>query len=193
MKRIIDIKTKEEVKFTKENLPLFVHGKEHSGASLLSITIASLLHLNGVKLCIFTAYPMAKEEFMKQVENQTSVYYLGDEKNILEALDFQTIIVQSGNIDLFIKIISNFAIMKDRVIFVKNIETVHVPILELVKPCVFMISGDLDLNPLQKDFKSMIYNTKIFTSQMEGAIIPPLEKYQAFMEDNMGGSIIAVN
>ncbi|OGI45778.1 hypothetical protein A2121_00965 [Candidatus Nomurabacteria bacterium GWB1_40_6] len=193
MKRIINIKTKEEVKFTKENLPLFVHGKEHSGASLLSITIASLLHSSRVKLCIFTAYPMAKEEFMKQVENPVNVYYLEDKKNISEALRFQTIIVQSGNIDLFIKIILNTVGMKDRIIFIKNIETIHVQILELVKSYTFMVSGDLDFNLLQNEFKNMTYNTKIFTSPMEGVIIPPLEKYQAFMKDNIGDRIIAVN
>lgn len=192
MKKIINITTKEEVKFTNEDLPMLVHGKEHSGASLLSITIASLLHANGLKLIIFTAYPMAKEEFMKQVGNEESVFYLEDEKNITEAVEFQTVIVQSGNVDLFLKIISNTSIMKDRVIFVKNIETINTPVLELIKPYLFMVSGDLDLNMAQQDFKSMNYNTKIFTSQMTGEIIPILEKYQAFMKNRLGDIFVAI-
>ena len=68
MKKIIDVPTQEEVKLTTADLPILVHGKEHSGASLLSIVIASSFHKNGNKLLIFTAYPMAKEEFLKQIE-----------------------------------------------------------------------------------------------------------------------------
>ena len=32
MKKIINFKTKEEVEFTEEDLPILIHGREHSGA-----------------------------------------------------------------------------------------------------------------------------------------------------------------
>lgn len=193
MKKIIDISTKEEVKFTNTDLPILIHGKEHSGASLLSITLASLFHGNGNKLCIFTAYPMAKEEFLKQIKNPEDVFYLEDEKDFKEALKFQTIIAQSGNIDLFIKIISNFPIMKERIIFIKNIETINTPIFQLITPYSFIVSGDFELNPLQSDFNSFTYNTKILFNPITDEEIPLLEKYQAFIKNKLGQKIITLD
>ncbi|MFA5936659.1 MAG: hypothetical protein WC822_02140 [Candidatus Paceibacterota bacterium] len=193
MKKIIDFTTKEEIKFTKEDLPILVHGKEHSGASLLSITVASLFQKGGQKLCIFTAYPMAKEEFLKQIDNPETIFYLEYEKDFEQALKFQTIIIQSGNIDLFIKAISNVSVMKDRIIFIKNVETINVPIFKLVLLYPFIISGNLELNPFQLDFKNFIYSTKILFNPFDEGKIPPLQKYQAFMRNKLGEKIIIVN
>ncbi len=192
MKKIINFSTKEEVKFTKNDLPILIHGKEHSGASLLSITLVVGLHEKGSKLLIFTAYPMAKEEFIKQVENPEKVFYLENEKDFEQALKFQTIIIQSGNINLFIKVISNYSSVKDRIIFIKNIETINTPIFELVSPFQFIVSGDVELNSTQQDFKNFIYNTKIFFSPFRTEEMPILEKYQAFAKSKLYGRIIVV-
>jgi len=192
MKNIIDVSTQKEIKFTKEDLSILIHGKEHSGASLLSVTIAATLHKAGNKLCIFTAYPMAKEEFLKQILNPEDVFYLEDEDKFNEALKFQTIIVQSGNIDLFINIISKYELMKDRVIFIKNIDTINIPIFKLVESYMLIVSGDFELNLIQQYFKKITYNTKIFLSSMSEEIIPPLEKYQAFVKSRFGEKVIFV-
>jgi hypothetical protein len=192
MKKIIDFSTKDEAKFTKEDLSILIHGKEHSGASLLSITLAVGLHEADNKLCIFTAYPMAKEEFLKQVKNPEKVFYLENEEDFEKALEFQTVIVQSGNIDLFIKAISNHSFVNDRIIFIKNIETIKIPIFKFVSPYPFIVSGDLELNPAQKDFKNFTYNTKILFSPIEGEKISFLEKYQASMKNRLGDGVITV-
>ena len=193
MKKIIDFSTKNEVKFTKEDLPILIHGKEHSVASLLSITLAVGLHEVDNRLCIFTAYPMAKEEFLKQVKNPEKVFYLENEEDFEKSLEFQTVIVQSGNIDLFIKLISNPSFVNDRIIFIKNIETIKIPILKFVSSYPLIVSGDLELNPAQQDFKDFIYNTKIFLSSLQGEKLPTLEKYQAFIKSRSGERIIVVS
>lgn len=177
MKKIVNVLTK----------------KEHSGASLLSITLAVLFHNIGVKLCIFTAYPMAKEEFFKQVENPETVFYLESEKDFEKALKFQTIIIQSGNVDLFIKIISNVSMIGNRILFIKNIETINISIFKLVVPYLFIVSGDLDINPLQYEFNNFIYNTKILLSSITGEEIPSLEKYQALMKKGIDNKIIMLS
>ncbi|MEI6280445.1 MAG: hypothetical protein WCP17_00380 [bacterium] len=192
MKKIINITRGEEVNFTKVDLPILVHGKEHSGASLLSITIASLLHEVGNKLCIFTAYPMAKEEFLKQITNVETVFYLEKEEDFEKALKYQTIILQSGNVDLFLKIISNEPRMEDRILFVKNIETINIPIFNLVSKYSFMVSGDLELNAIHKDFIDFNYSTQILFSNLFNHSIPALEKYQAFMKNKLEDKIIII-
>jgi hypothetical protein len=171
---------------------MLIHGKEHSGASLLSVSLVAGLHNAGNKLCIFTAFPMAKEEFLEQIKNKEKVFYLENEQGLEEALKIQTIIVQCGNIDLFLKIISNFPAMSDRIIFVKNIETINQPILERVIPYSFIVSGDFELNPLHQDFNFLFYKTKILFSSLNGKTNPPLQKYQAFMEDKVGDKIITL-
>lgn len=192
MKKIIDLQTKEEIVFNKSSLPIMVHGREHSGASLLSITIAVHLHMAGERLCIFTAYSMAREEFLKQVTNSENVFYLESDTDLNEAAKFQTIIVQSGNTDLFIKTITNTDIMQDRKIFVKNIETINTSILDLVKSYPFMVSGDLEINPLQQGFNNLVYKTKVFLSPMKGEHVPQLEKYQAFYKKDVEEQIIVL-
>lgn len=193
MNKIIDVATREEVKFSKADLPVLIHGKEHSGASLLSITIASLLHESGNKLCIFTAYHMAKEEFLKQIKNPEAVFYLESDNDFAQALKFQTIIIQNGNTDLFIKVVSNSSIMSNRVVFIKNIETIDKPILHFVTKHSFIVSGDLELNSSQREFNILRYNTKILFNSFMGEIVPLLKKYQALMKSKTKEKIIVVN
>ena len=182
MKKIIDIKTKEQKDFSVKDLPIMIHGREHSGASLFSITLAASLHMNGYKFLIFTAYPMAWEEFLAQTKDNENVFYLEDEKDVETAVCFQTIFVQSGNVELFKKIVV-LPIFSDRVIFIKNIETINSPIFDLVKNLTMIVSGDFELNKLQIDFKLFKYETRIFLSPIEGESLPVLEKYQAYLKN----------
>lgn len=192
MKKIIDIETRREVVFNHNNLPMMIHGVEHSGASLFSITVAALLHQKGEKLIIFTAYPMAKDEFVAQVGETKDIFILDDEKNLDKALKFQTIFIQSGNVDLFVKILEYGASLADRTIFIKNIETIDVPILELVSAFKFLVSGDLGANKKQAGFKSVKYNTKVFLSPLAGEIVPTLLKYQAYTNKNGVDMLLSV-
>lgn len=192
MKEIIDVATKEEIRFTNTDLPILIHGKEHSGASLLSITIAAEFHEAGNKLCIYTAYPMAKDEFLQQIKNPETVFFLENEKDIEQALSFQTIIIKSGDAGLFASIISKGSFVDDRIIFIKNIETINVAISELVAHHPFIVSGDLEANPTQKEFSNFTYNTKILFDSLSEEAIPPLEKYQAFLRSNFTSRIITI-
>lgn len=192
MKKIIDALTKEEIIFSKADLPIFIHGVEHSGASLLSITLAAGLHNAGNKLCIFTAYSMAKEEFLKQVGSTDEVYYLENIQDVEKAYRSRTIIVKSGNVDLFLETVANKDLMEDRIIFLKNIETIKTSVFGMVSVHPLIVSGDLGINESQADFKDFSYNTKIFLSPLVGEDVPRLEKYQAFMKNLSGNRMLSV-
>ncbi len=182
MKKIIDIASNIEVVFTENNLPVMVHGREGSGASLFSITLAVSLYTSGNKLLVFTAYPMAREEFMNQIENPEKVFYLDKEENLAQALEHQCIFLESGNLELFKRVISHQEELSDRIVFIKNIETIAEPIFNYIKDFKLIISGDFDSNNTQVEFKTLSYRSKIFLSEMEGETIPSLEKYQACLK-----------
>jgi hypothetical protein len=188
MKKIINVETNKEINFTKSDLPMMVHGREHSGASLLSITIGAMLHNAGNKLLVFTAYPMAKEEFLKQIGQSESVYELTKEDDIMIASQAQTVFVQSGNAELFINAIFHPAFV-DRVVFIKNIETILIPISSESITQPFLVSGDLEANQIQKGFIGHQYRTKIFLGPLTGEQVPILEKYEAFVKSDAGSFI----
>ena len=191
MRKIINIKTKEEIELKRENLPMMIHGKEHSGASLFSVAVVAGLHNKGNKLLIYTAYPMAKKEFFSQIETKDNVFYLEDEKDLEKALLFQTIFVASGNMDLFTKVITNYSVT-DRVIFIKNIDTIQIPLFSIILPLQLVLSGDFESNPIQKALTDIPYKTKIFFSSLGGEAVPLLEKYQAYIKTNAGEDMVIV-
>jgi hypothetical protein len=94
---------------------------------------------------------------------------------------------------LFIRTISNLKDIKDRILFIKNIETIAISIFELISSSSFMVSGDLELNLLQKDFINFDYNTKIFFNPISEETTPHLEKYQAFIKNKMEEKIITLD
>ncbi len=192
MKTIINIETNAVVSFNESDLPMLVHGKDRSGASLMSITIAAQLHSQGAKLCIFTAYQMAKEEFLSQIENSPeTVFYLETEKDFAAANTYQTVIIQSGNIALALKFIESLT-NNQRILFFKNIETMEVDFFEKIINFKFVVSGDLEKNPTQSSFKTAPYNTTILLSELSGYTSPSLEKYQGYIKGVSQEGIIAI-
>jgi hypothetical protein len=191
MKKIIDISTGMEVPVTQNSLPLMIHGKDRSGASFFTISLAAQFHAAGNKLLIFTAFQMAKEEFLNQVaETADKVFYLESENDFEKAKEFQTIYVQSGNIDLFMKILSQAT---DRIVFVKNIETIDQDIFTELSKHPFVVSGDVEVNPTQKVFLDHGYATKILFSPLPDTTLPALAKYQALLQTKSAEHIIALN
>ncbi len=170
MKKIIDVATKEEVMFTEEHLPLLVHGKDKSGASLFSITLAANLAREGKQLSIYTAYPMAKEEFIAQVGKGNENFSWIEEK------DFEK------------------AFSEDAIVFIKNIETIKDSkiISFLQSSNRYIISGDLEQSSFSKDLIALPFKTKILFSTLAEAPLPLLEKYQASMQNSNGEKIVTL-
>lgn len=190
MKNFINTENKEIVYFDKNDLPMVIHGRDKTGSSLFSITMAAHLHIQGNKLLIFTAYPMAKEEFLEQVGNDSSVFYLENSDDINKAQEYQTIIIKSGDIGLCAYTIKNLNDTVSRILFIKNVDIMlNNEIVENLKiNNSIMLSGDVDLSIYPDFIKNINYKTKIFFS--ESKIFSPelitLEKYQAcIIKDNL--------
>src|SRR3989344_3904005 len=175
---------------------MLIHGKERFGASLFSITVSALMHAEGNKILMFTAYPMAKEEFLEQVGDNSRVFYLENESDIAKASSFQTIIVQSGNIELFKKAFMNLGDISERVVFIKNIETIcDSEIANIIKHKKIIILGDFDQSLFSTEVKEVQWKTKILFSSSENleyALPSDIKKYRASMETSLGKKTVAL-
>ena len=128
---------------------------------------------------------------MNQIaETSDKVFYLESEDDYEKAKEFQTIIIKSGNVDLFMKILTQ---VSDRIVFVKNIETIDQDIsAELVKH-PFVVSGDLEVNPKQNKWLTYQYAGMILFSPTINAALPALVKYQALFITSGSDQIIALS
>lgn len=181
MKEIVDVTTKEIIPFGIENLPALVHGVEGTGASFFSISLAVQLHLSKQKLIMFTAYPMAKEEFFAQIgEDRTSVFCLDSIADIPKAEGFQTIIVKSGDEDLLTAFMEEFANLLDYTLFIKNVENIKShDVVEYAVSHLSIISGDVSKSPFAEILVDGEYKTKVLLSTLGSDDCSGLEKYQA--------------
>lgn len=188
---------KKEFHFSEADLPLLIHGAHKTGASFFTVTVAVQMFLAGKKLLFFTAYPMAREEFMTQISGsgkEKDVFYLEREEDIEKASDFCTVIVKSGDSELCLKAFRTLPDIKDRVVLVKNIESILTKALfSAVKGHnKLILSGDLDGVGFAGEITPLGFKTKIFFSKPVvdvGVKVPDLEKYVGFMASRENGLI----
>lgn len=158
---------------TKNDLPILIHGKEGRGASFFSVKmVAEFAKKNA--LIFWSAYPMAKQEFKKELNNNVP-------KNV--------IIIENENPAELDKIISE--VDTGQTIFVKNFELIPEEISKkLLERELLIIAGDLEKVVVKDEvFK---FPTRIFFSNFSGIEIPNLEKYQGyiFSKNNNNGELI---
>ena len=194
MKSVVVTDTNQEIHFADKDLPVLIHGKEGSGASFFSITIAAQFHVAEKKLLAYTAYPMAKEEFFEQVgELSKNVFYLESIEQLSMASAFQTIWVESGNQKLLLAVLEELSDLSERILFIKNVETVHeydCVAYALRNPSI--ISGDVETSEFQEEITHAQYASKILFSPLGNSLLPKLEKYQAFASGSLGEYIVCL-
>lgn len=190
MEKFLDVHNNIEINFSKEDLPMVIHGPEHSGSSFFSITMAAHLHKQGNKILMFTAYQMATQEFLKQVGEEASVCRVDNWAEVVAAQSYQTVIVNSGDSELCAYTLSHLPDIYSRIVFIKNVEQV---LTEAVAQGINMnertlLSGNIDASPAKEFIKKVNYKTKIFFSDSSilPKELPTLGKYQAcvFKENN---------
>ncbi len=194
MKTVIDVSINEVVPLGVIDLPMLVHGADKSGASLFSITVAAQLHKEGNKLLIFTAYSMAKDEFLSQLgEEKESVFYLTSLADIEKAKGFQSVIVEHGNEALFLSVLEQLPNLSEYVPFIKNVETVtelDIIYYALARPSV--LSGDIMQSTFSEELIAADYTTRVLFTPLEEEPLPELEKYQALMKGKDGQRIVSI-
>lgn len=176
----------EEFNFKKENIPCLVTYAHGAGGSNFSVAMIADLFLHGSKVLFLTAYPMAKENFFERINGKESeVNYVDRE----EGLDINSpvIMVESGNEELFLKILGKIKDQEERIVFIKNFEVFSE---SLVDSCIglpkIIFSGDIDKcsADTQEKLLNINYRTIIAFSKPQAHLkfdVPILEKYTGYL------------
>ncbi|MFA4942612.1 MAG: hypothetical protein WC564_03190 [Patescibacteria group bacterium] len=147
----------KKVSFIENDFPILIHGVEKSGASFFSVCLLADLLKDGMKVLLFSAYPMAKEEFKKQI--------IGYEDN--------AIIIDSGEEQDFINTINNTSDLSERIVLIKNIDNYSSKLFDAVRDLKLVIfSGDLNKCKFADELVNKTFASKILFS--------PSEKYPQY-------------
>ena len=157
----------------KKDLPVLIHGKEGSGASLFSIRLIASFAKDGNSVTFWSAYPMAKAEFRKELDERVS----------------PNTIIESEDPMVLSKILLEVDV--EETLFVKNFEVVPREIRErLLERKNLIISGDME-NILNED-QILKFPTRIFFSPFYGMDIPPLKKYKGFLVSKDKNELVSI-
>jgi hypothetical protein len=167
----------------KDDLPCLITYTEKTGGSHFSVSMVADLFLQGQKILFLTAYPMAKDNFLKQIQGyEKNTSYISDPKQLNP--NTQAIILESGNEDLFLEAIKILPDIKERIILIKNIEVFSQTIFD---QCLnyqkIILSGNIDKCSAKIDISNYPFNTIIAFSKPEINLpitLPPLEKYLGY-------------
>ncbi len=170
----------KKLELTKNGFPILIHGAEKTGASFFSICLLTDLLKTGMKAFLFSAYPMAKEEFRKQIvgyEDGAIIIDSGDEQALVEALQ------ETPDLD-------------ERVVLIKNIDNYSLNLFNAVKDLkLIILSGDLDKFKFSNSLIDENFSTKILFSPSEKYSqydLSDLPKYSGKMISNTYNGVISL-
>lgn len=173
-----------DFRFKRTDLPCLIHGREHSGSSLLTVVLVAKLYKERCKILFISGYEMARQEFINQIKEKQNIFYFDEESITKDAVNSQVVFIKKENIYLLEKINLSLADIKERVVLIKNIdlfdESVYSPFR---KHKSLILSGDLDNCCFAKDIVQKKFKSCIFFSQPElikDKKIPELNKYEAY-------------
>ncbi|MFZ4648392.1 MAG: hypothetical protein ACOYMB_02010 [Patescibacteria group bacterium] len=142
----------KKAKFSSQDFPILISGAEKTGSSFFSICLLVNLLREDKKVLLFSAYPMAKEEFRKQIGKSHE----------------KAIIIDSGEEDALLQTLKNASDLSERVVLIKNIDAYSTKIFEAVQNLPLVIySGDLDRCEFNDKLLEKNCPTKIFFSPSE--------------------------
>lgn len=151
--------------FDISSMPMLIHGKEGSGASLYTIAVAANWYMQGSHVLFLCGYPMAEQEFDKQVGSaQNDARFYTQDK-----------------LSEFISVMGTVA--NNTLVVVKNIELFDKDTFLLIhRHSKLIISGDIEETSFKDELLHHPFMTKIYFSELHGADVPQLEKYSGYVE-----------
>ncbi len=187
----------ESYRVTEDDLPYLVIYGDKSGGSHFTVTLIADLFSSGSKILFFTAFPMAKDNFLGQIGQGYSKIGFVNSKDDLESYkDSDVIILDSGNESLFIEAIKMLPNINERVILVKNIEAFS---NEIFDTCLdlnnIILSGNIDMciakdRIVKKSFKTTVVFTK---PEIPLSIeVPKLDKWTGYLSSQGHSGMIKV-
>lgn len=166
------------------DLPILIHGKDNSGASLFTITVLANLYKQGSKIIFLSGYHMARDEFISQTDEHNSTILTDENDEIYQIEEKKVIFIKRENADWFIHLIQSLSDIGERVILVKNIDLFPENIFNaVVDKKNVVISGDINKTDYKKRVLSKNFVSKVLFSPLElndATILPPLEKYKGY-------------
>jgi hypothetical protein len=164
MKKII-LDGKEVENLVPESLPMLIHGKEGSGASLYTVCVAAKWFSQGYKILFLCGYKKAEEQFAQQVGS--------DYKNIT----FYT----KEKVEEFITALKQ-NLSDKTIVIIKNIELFGAEVFEAINEIeLIIVSGDVEESSLKERLLNKKFATKVFFSPLKGIGLPELKNYQGFV------------
>lgn len=187
----------KELHLAQSDLPCLISYPEKTGGSQFSVTLIADLFLRGEKVLFLTAYPMATDNFLSQIaETNRGVKRIDSENDIAEHLDADAIMIKSGDEDLFMKIVPLLPDLKQRIIFVKNIEKFSDETVKTVLAFEkIVLSGHLDECRLKEFIANYNYQTTIiFDQPTTGKFkVPKLEKYTGYLQSKSKKGVVRLD
>lgn len=171
---------------TESDLPCLITYAEKSGGSHFSVTMTANLFLSGSKILFLTAYPMAKDNFLKQIGSDYSKVALITSAEELEGAESaQAIILENGREDLFLQASRTLNDLKERVVLVKNMEVFSNAAFDICMDLEKVIlSGNIDTWAAGTRAAQKTYKTIIAFTEPEIRLpieVPALEKYTGYL------------
>jgi hypothetical protein len=151
--------------FDVASLPMLIHGKEGSGASLYTIAVAANWYSQGSHVLFLCGYSMAEEVFNQQIESThpDARFYTQDKLS-----EFTSVMGTVAN---------------NTLVVVKNIELFDKDTFLLIhRHSKLIISGDIEETSFKDELLHHPFMTKIYFSELHGTDVPQLEKYSGFVE-----------
>ena len=180
--------------FTEKDLPCLVHYAQGTGGSHFTMTMIADLFMSGSKILFLTAFPMARENFMKQVSGYEDKVVYVTKGNQLDHHK-QAIIIESGNQELFLEAL-NISDIQERVILIKNFEVFdNETIQKATLHNKIIISGDVDASAVKGELQKKKYQTIIQFSQPSTHIeptCPNLTKHTGYLWQNGKSGLVTV-
>lgn len=170
----------QKINFESCDFPILISGAEKTGSSFFSICLTAELLKNGYKVLFLSAYPMAKDDFKKQVGTKVE----------------NSIIVESGEENDLIKAIKDIPDLRERIVLLKNIDVYSNKIFNILEDLQLVIfSGDLDKCTFVNSLVHKNFPTKIFFSssvKYPYSIAPNLNKFCGEVVSADHGGIISL-
>lgn len=171
----------KEVDFSENDFPVLIHGYPKTGASYFSVCLSANLLNNNRSILFFSAYPAAKEELRKEINN--------DKNN--------AVIIDSGEENVLIETLKNTPDIHERIVLIKNIENYSHKLFEIVKDLnLIVFSGNLDKCVFANELIKREVATKIFFSKSERCPqrdLENLEKYTAKIFSDKYSGIVSLD
>lgn len=188
----------EEYKVTESDLPYLIAYGEKSGGSHFTVSLTAQLFSSGSKILFFTAFPMAKDNFLEQIgsHNHSKISFINSVADLDNNKDSDVIILNSGDEDLFIEVSKALQDIHERIVLVKNIEAFSDKVFDAsLYFDKLILSGDIDKCVAKEQILKKTFNSTVVFTKPESSLpfeVPALEKWTGYLLNGKQSGMIKV-